>query len=501
MRRAGTGALRPEAGGSNPLPAIVLKTPVLIYIMKIAKVGNFSEWYSKILFDAEIVDIRYPVKGMPVYMPWGFRGLDYFFRELEKLLDKNGHDKLLFPVAIPESIFNKEAEHIKGFSDGVLWITHGGETELEDKLVLRPTSETSMYPIFALWVRSHEDMPLKVYQTTTVYRHETKATRPLIRGREIYWNEAHTVHATFEDAAKQVDEAVKIYSEFFAMFGIPFLVIKRPDHDKFPGAEYTYALDTLMPDGRSLQIGTVHHLGEKFARAYSIKYSNENGEKRYANQTSYGISMRGFASVLGVHGDEKGLRLPFVISPVQIVFVPIYAKGNNEEVDGKLRAIYEQLSKSYRCVYDDKNKRPGDKFYYWEMKGVPLRVEAGMRDLSAGKVTLTDRVGNKNVVDIAVLESEIPRAVKEYEKRLFEEARAFFDSHISDADGFRKVQSVYEEKNGFIRTGWCGSMECVERLKEEAFDVLGTERGREGHVRKCVICGKEGKEVIIGKPY
>ncbi|MEM0437964.1 MAG: proline--tRNA ligase [Candidatus Micrarchaeia archaeon] len=468
--------------------------------MELTKAGNFSEWYSKMMLEAGIVDIRYPVKGMPVYMGWGFRAMDYIFRLLEEMLDRTGHDKLLFPVAIPESIFNKEAEHIKGFADEVLWVTHGGLSPLEDRLVLRPTSETAMYPMFSLWVRSHSDLPIKIYQTTTVYRHETKATRPLMRGREVYWNEAHTAHATYEEAAAQVEQGINIYADLYAKLCIPFVVCKRPDHDKFPGADYTYALDTIMPDGKTLQIGTAHNLGTNFAKPYEVKYSDAAGEMRYAAQTSYGISMRALAAVISIHGDSKGLKLPFDIAPVQIVFVPIYSKGSNKEVDAQLRPVYEQLSRKFRCVYDDSDRRPGDKFYRWELKGVPIRIEAGVRDLSEGKVTVVDRNGTKRQVEIKGLEGSLVKAVEAYHDKLREDAQAFFNSRIFEVKSLPELLEQVDEKRGIIRTGWCGSLECADKLKSQTISILGKERGVERE-RNCVVCGRKGWEVLLAKTY
>ncbi|MCX8205713.1 MAG: proline--tRNA ligase [Candidatus Micrarchaeota archaeon] len=468
--------------------------------MELTKAGNFSEWYSKMMLEAGIVDIRYPVKGMPVYMGWGFRAMDLIFRQLEELLDRAGHDKLLFPIAIPESVFNKEAEHIKGFADEVLWVTHGGLTPLEDKLVLRPTSETAMYPMFALWIRSHGDLPIKVYQTTTVYRHETKATRPLMRGREVYWNEAHTAHATYEEAVAQVEEGINIYADLYTKLCIPFVVTKRPDHDKFPGADYTYAFDTIMPDGKTLQIGTVHNLGTNFSKPYDVKYSDAKGEMQYASQTSYGVSMRALAAVISVHGDSKGLKFPFDISPIQIVFVPIYSKGNNNEVDAQLKPIYERLSKQFRCIYDGSDRRPGDKFYRWELKGVPIRIEAGARDLSEGKVTVVDRNGTKQQVPMPDIDAQLKKIVEAYHEKLRSDAQAFFDSHIFEANSLKELLEQIDEKRGIIKAGWCGSLECADKLKGQTIAILGKERGVEKE-RKCVVCGRNGWEALLAKTY
>ncbi|MGC8924182.1 MAG: proline--tRNA ligase [Candidatus Micrarchaeia archaeon] len=468
--------------------------------MQFEKEEKFSEWYSKVLFDAGIVDIRYPVKGMPVYMPWGFMAIDRMFRYLEQLLDATGHQKALFPVAIPENVFAKESEHIKGFEGEVLWITHGGTTPLEERLVLRPTSETCMYPMFSLWIRSHSDLPLRLYQTTTVYRHETKATRPLIRGREVYWNEAHTAHATFEDAGAQVEEAVKIYSQFFNALCLPYKIIKRPEHDKFPGAVYSYAFDTIMPDGRSLQIGTAHHLGDNFSRAYNVRYASVDGKNTHVYQTSYGISMRALAAVISIHGDEKGLRLPFEVAPVQIVFVPIYSKGNNKMVDDALLKVYDTLKVKYRCLYDSTNKRPGEKFYYWELKGVPIRIEAGARDILQGVVTIVDRTGVKSQVNISSLPEAIETIINDYNSRLAADARNAYNSRVSYAETLDKLDEIMKAKRGHVISGWCGSLDCVDKLTEHTVDILGFEKGN-NNKHRCIVCGNEGKEIIIGKPY
>ena len=259
---------------------------------EIDKEKNFSEWYNEILKLGEIVDIRYPIKGMPIYLRNGAFVLREMLRLLEKELEKTGHFSLLFPVVIPISLFKKESEHIKGFEGEVFWIEKGGFDKLEEPLVLRPTSETPMYYMFSLWIRSKSDLPFKTYQTNQVYRYETKQTKPLIRGREIYWNEAHTAHATKEDALRQIKESMDIYSKLFNKLSLFFIWIKRPEWDKFAGAEFTLAADSIMPDGRFLQIGTTHFLGQKFSKVFDIKYLDENNNWQYVWQTCYGVSMR-----------------------------------------------------------------------------------------------------------------------------------------------------------------------------------------------------------------
>ena len=287
---------------------------------------DFSEWFHDILEEAEIIDMRYPIKGMHVWLPQGFKIRKHTLNILRDILDED-HEEVLFPLLIPEDELAKEAIHVKGFEDEVYWITHGGLTKLNKKLALRPTSETAMYPMFSLWVRSHSDLPMKFYQVVNTFRYETKHTRPLIRVREITtFTEAHTIHINKEDTENQVNRAVEIYKMFFDALGIPYVITTRPEWDKFPGADYTVAFDTLLNDGKTLQIGTVHNLGQTFARTFDITYETESGEHEYVYQTCYGLSDRVIASILGVHGDEKGLCIPPAVSPYQIVIVPIIFK-------------------------------------------------------------------------------------------------------------------------------------------------------------------------------
>jgi len=351
---------------------------------------NFSEWYNELIQVAEIMDVRYPVKGLYVWYPFGFKIRQLVYSKLREIMDRE-HDEVYFPALIPETELGKEGEHIKGFEDEVYWITHGGLTPLEVKLALRPTSETAMYPMFRLWIRNHADLPLKVYQIVNTFRYETKHTRPLIRLREITsFKEAHTVHKDFDDAAEHVKKAIGFYKEFYDFLAIPYMVIRRPDWDKFPGAAYTIAFDTIMPDGRTLQIGTVHHLADNFARTFDIKYEAPNGEHYYAHQTCYGISERCIAALISIHGDDNGLVLPFEVAPVQIVIIPILYKGREEEVMEACRKLAERL-KGFRVVLDDGEERPGAKYYKWELKGVPIRFEVGPRDVERGVAVVSFR--------------------------------------------------------------------------------------------------------------
>ena len=306
------------------------------------KKTDFSAWYNELLWQAEVMDVRYPVKGLYVWYPHGFAIRKHVYAILRGLMDRD-HQETLFPLLIPEQEFMKEAEHIKGFENEVYWVTHGGKEPLDVPLALRPTSETAIYPMYALWVRSHADLPIRLYQVVNTFRYETKHTRPLIRLREITsFKEAHTVHATWEQAEIQVEEAIRLYLEFYERLGIPVIVSRRPDWDKFPGADYTMAVDTIMPDGKTLQIGTVHHLGDHFSQTFNITFEDPEGLQRHVYQTCYGISERSIAALISLHGDDKGLVLPPDVAPVQVVIVPITIGKRKEDVTNAAASIEQE---------------------------------------------------------------------------------------------------------------------------------------------------------------
>lgn len=307
---------------------------------------NFSDWFDKVLLEANVLDGRYPVKGFTVYRGWGFQIVRAISRMLEERLEENGHEPMLFPVVIPEETFEKEAEHIKGFASEVFWITKGGDTELPRKLLLRPTSETAIYPLFKIWIRSHADLPLKMHQTCTIYRYETKATRHLFRAREFLWNEAHTAHATLEEADKQVLEGAEIYEEMYRRLCLSYLLLRRPDFDKFPGAVYSIAFDAWNPDGKANQIGTVHNLGDKFAKSFEITYEDDDGKQKHVYQTCYGFGIgRVLAAIIAQHGDDHGLVLPPEVAPIQVVIVPIPYKGYEESLKKPLHRTFADPEK------------------------------------------------------------------------------------------------------------------------------------------------------------
>lgn len=467
---------------------------------------KFNEWFHNILEEAEIIDSRYPIKGMSVWLPRGFQIRKYTLKALQELLDKD-HEEVLFPMLIPESELAKESIHVKGFEDEVYWVTKGGQRELNEQLALRPTSETSIYPMFSLWVRSHMDLPIKVYQTVNTFRYETKHTRPLIRVREITtFNETHTAHATAQEAEEEVQVGIDIYKKFFDELGIPYSISKRPEWDKFPGSKYTMAFDMIMPDGKTLQIGTVHNLGTTFAKTFDIQFENEEGEHEYVHQVCYGLSDRVIASLIAAHGDDKGLILPPVVAPEQVIIVPIIFKENQEVVLDFTDNLEKLLKDNgIRVRQDKRDLRPGNKYYYWEKRGVPLRIEVGPKDIENKSVVLIRRdTGKKEFIDYD--ESTIVDIVKENLDNITmdmkQEANKFQEEKTYSVDSLQQVKKTINKKGGIITFNWCGDTDCGKEMEDKFdIDILGTQDADvEG--KKCINCGKDAHhKVLISKTY
>lgn len=481
----------------------------------LSKKKQFSEWYVLTIENSEILDQRYPVKGFPVYTPWGFSILRKTFNVLEYLLENEDTVRpVLFPIVIPENYLRKESEHIKGFESEVFWVTHGGKDELPIKLALRPTSETAMYPMFAYWIRSYTDLPLKVHQTCTVYRYETKHTRMLLRGREVFWNEAHTAHATWEDAYQQVLLSQKIYAKFFKRMGLAFLLLKRPEWDKFAGADFTIAFDALMPDGRALQIGTIHHLSDNFSKAFEILYLGQDQKNHYVYQTSYGISMRVLGAMIGIHGDDIGLILPPEVVPIKVVIVPIPVGDvdKNKAIDEYCRGILSQLTKNgISTKYDNSAARPGEKYYYWERKGVPIRLEIGSKEVVSKTVTVVRRDTRvKTKVTLDKLVNTIKDLFDKILENLTQKAEKELQENVHKANNLDELKKIIKKSGGFVKVAFCSisleGRECAEKIKE----ITGAEvRGElfpnpesPDKDTTCIVCGKPAKHLVyIAKAY
>jgi prolyl-tRNA synthetase len=465
-----------------------------------AKSENFSEWYLEILRNAELLDDRYNVKGFYIMRPWLMEIVDKLYTLLEAELKRTGHGKVLFPTLIPEENFQKESEHVEGFIPEVFWVTHGGENEFERKLALRPTSETAFYSIFPLWIRSHEDLPLKTFQSCTVFRHETKATKPLIRAREFIWIEAHNAFTDEAGAIGQAKEDIEITSKIFGLLNLPSLFFKRPDWDKFKGAVSSFAADTILPDGKRLQLATTHYLGQNFSKAFNIKFSDKDEKEKLVHQTCYGPGIsRIAAAIISIHSDDFGLVLPFSIAPIQIVIVPILKKGREEEIKNYCKGLQDKLG-LYRSLIDSKSESVGSKFYKWEIKGVPVRIEVGLKEVEEGKATVFRRdKKEKETIDSGKLERKVKEIEADMEKELERRAKEYFESRISEAKTIDELKEKVEA--GFVKVPFCsrdmGGEGCAEAIKEIA-EVGGTIYPEEERPigEKCIVCGKLAEEFV-----
>jgi len=458
---------------------------------------NFSEWYNEVIEAAGLVDKRYPVKGMHVWLPYGWelmRNIDEYFR---KIFTDYGHREVNFPLLIPETEFKKEAEHIRGFEDEVFWVTHGGLDPLDVKLIIRPTSETAMYPMFSLWIRTHADLPLKIFQIVNVFRYETKQTRTFIRMREVHFFEAHTAHATAEDSERQIREDMEIWEKIARKLALPYVLVRKTDWDKFPGADYSIGAETIMPSGRTLQVATIHQYFQNFSKPYNIKYLKEDGEHEYVHQTTFGMSERLIGAIVGIHGDDRGLILPPEIAPIQVVIVPIVSK-NKEGVLEEARKIREELS-GFRVHLDDRdNYTPGYKFYDWELRGVPLRLEIGPRDMERGQVVLVRRdTGEKITVSRDEYVDRIASLLEDIQEAMFKRAQEEMEERIKKVSSLEEVR----ENDAVSAVSWCGSEECGHEIEDRTEKkIIGMPMRREKG--KCIICGKETEIVaLVAKPY
>jgi prolyl-tRNA synthetase len=489
----------------------------ILETFNIDKENNFSEWFTRIVQLAELADMRYNVKGFIVYRPFATITIKKMFDLYEKELDKFGHEPVIFPMVIPESNFKIEKDHVDGFSPEVFWIEKAGNNEvLEERLALRPTSETAMYPLYSLWVRSWRDLPLKIYQSGSVFRYEGKSTRPFLRGREFIWIESHNVFETMEEAIGQTREDMKIaYNVLTDKFGIPIIYFQRPEWDKFAGAVHTYAADTLMPDGRFLQLPSTHLLGSNFAEAFNIKYTDQNGDEKVVYQTCYGPAIsRIFGGMIAVHGDNNGLIFPFEIAPKQIIIIPIPKKKDIEKIEQyciKIKQILE--NKDYRVKIDFSDNRPGDKYYYWEMKGVPLRLEIGNKEIRDKEVTIFRRdTRKKTTVPLNHLLNAIDELGAALTKNLRDIAEKKFDESITDAKTLKELEEKINNKK-ICKIPWCSidldGEDCAMEIKDR---LAATVRGRDmreidagiipKNGEKCFICGKKAEcFVYVGKQY
>ncbi|MCR5369469.1 MAG: proline--tRNA ligase [Clostridium sp.] len=461
---------------------------------------DFAQWYTDVVIKAGLIEYT-SVKGCMAIKPYGYSIWENIQHELDQRFKATGVENVYMPIFIPESLLNKEKDHVEGFAPEVAWVTHGGLEKLEERMCVRPTSETLFCDFYKKDVQSYRDLPKNYNQWCSVVRWE-KTTRPFLRSREFLWQEGHTAQATFEDAQERTELMLNVYADFLEQWlAIPVVRGQKTDKEKFAGAEATYTIEALMHDGKALQCGTSHNFGEGFARAFDIQYLDKDNKLKYINQTSWGVTTRLIGAIIMVHGDDDGLILPPNVAPVQVMIVPIQMQ--KEGVLEAARNVKEMLS-GFRVRVDDSDRRPGYKFSECEMKGIPLRVEVGPKDIEAGQAVLVRRDTHEKVtVPLDSLAEEVGKALAQMQQDLFDRALARQKAMTFDAHSYEELKDIADNRPGFIRAMWCGCRECEDRLKEE---VGITSRcmpfAQEKLEENCVVCGKPAvKMVYWGKAY
>ncbi len=465
------------------------------------KTENFSEWYTEVVLKAEMAEYS-PIKGCMIFREQSYAIWEKIRDVFNQKIWATGHRNVYFPMFIPESFLKKEAEHFEGFVPEVAWVTEGGSSKLEEKLAIRPTSETIIYATFSKWIRSWRDLPIKINQWCNIVRWETKATKPFLRTREFLWQEGHTAHATRQEAEQEVMAILNEYRDIMESYlAIPVLVGVKTESEKFAGALETTTLEALMPDGKALQMGTSHNLGNNFAKVFDIKFIGEDEREHEVWQTSWGISTRLIGALVMVHGDDKGLVLPPKVAPVQVVIVPIsYKDVDSSAILRKAEEILVKLKAySISAVLDDRTEyTPGWKFNDWELKGVPLRIEIGPRDLKQNQLTFARRDTYQKIIineDEVVKETEM--LLQEIQNNLYNKAKKTLEERTTLVKNYDEFEKSLKEKGGFLRASWCGSLECEERIKEETGATIRLiPFTKEKAKSNCVCCGKKAVEIV-----
>ncbi len=471
--------------------------------LSVTRKEDFSKWYLEVVRKGNFKDQRTPMKGLDVFLPWGYAVWERIQEIMNGMFRKDGIKNCYFPLLIPHSLIEKEKEHFSGFKAETADVTEVGGEKLNEKLAIRPTSETIMYYMFSLWIRSHRDLPLKINQWCNVLRFDTKITKPLIRDREFLWSEVHTAHAAMEEAEKQIMKYKEMCDQLHEKLATAALLLKRTEYDKFPGADYSMAYDTLVQDGKVFQGPGGHMLGQNFAKPFDIKYADEKGKKEYVWQTCLGTTTRQIGGIIMQHGDDKGAVLPPELSPYQIVIIPIVFKGKEKLVMEEAEKLREKIEKlGIRvCLDSRENYTAGFKFNEWELRGVPLRIEIGPKDIESKEITLAVRLdGSKSKLKMEKL-GELKSILDGIQKRMYEKSREFLEESI------RNVKDLEELKKqvckGIARASWCGSKECDQKARETGAQIRGTLFGRdEKPSGKCVFCGAAAKHVVyVARSY
>ncbi|MDY6776669.1 MAG: proline--tRNA ligase [Candidatus Nanohaloarchaea archaeon] len=464
----------------------------------VEKEGNMGEWYTEVVKKAELADYA-PVSGCMVIRPWGMAIWDRIKDIFDSWIEEDGVEDAYFPLFIPESYLEQEKDIVEGFDPEVAWVTEGGYEELEERLAVRPTSESIIAPYMSKWIRSHRDLPLRLNQWANVVRWEATETTPFLRTKEFLWQEGHTAHAGNEEADEEMHTRLDQYEKLLEeVMGISVLKGRKPEHDKFPGANTTTTIEALMPDGKSLQSGTSHNLGQDFAEAFDISYMDENGEEQLCYTCSWGLSTRVVGALIMAHGDDQGLVLPPRIAPEQVVIVPIWQDDNEDEVRDYAEQVYEELDEEgFRVELDDRDYRnPGYKFNEWELKGVPLRIEIGPDEVDSNELTGVHRdTGEQERFDRGEVVEHVREDLDEMQDRLLQGQRDFQEGNVREAGTQEEIVEKIREHGGYVKADWCGREECEEPVKEEvAADIVMVPLQEEDVEGECAVCGREAEE-------
>jgi prolyl-tRNA synthetase len=469
------------------------------------KAENLSRWYSAVWQLAKLADYS-PVRGCMVIRPYGFALWENMVERLDARFKATGHRNAYFPLFVPERLLLREAEHVEGFAPQVAWVTEAGGKKLTQRLAIRPTSEAIIGTTYARWVRSWRDLPILINQWCNVVRWELR-TRPFLRTTEFLWQEGHTVHRTSDEAQAETMQMLEVYRDFVeAELAVPLVKGRKSEAEKFPGADATYTIEALMPDGLALQSGTSHNLGQNFARAFEIAFQDMDGERRHAWTTSWGLSTRTVGALILVHGDDAGLILPPRVAPTQLVIIPI--PGRNDDDDRAVRETVERLladlGQRFRVEADWSDNRPGWKFNEWELRGVPVRLEVGPRDVKQGQVRVVRRdTREKQDLPVSKLADDLAALLETVQRSLFERALKFREENTYVVDDYASFTRVLAERGGFILARWCGSADCEARIKEESGATIRClPLDAPPDAGSCLVCGADSEyRALFARAY
>jgi prolyl-tRNA synthetase len=472
--------------------------------IKAKKAENFSEWYVDAIIRSEFVDYS-PVSGMMVLRPDSYFIWERVMEATDQMFKKNGVLNTSFPLLIPERLLNREAEHIKHFSAEVAWVTKGGDTELEERLAIRPTSETLMYEVISKWIKSWRDLPMKLNQWNSVVRWEFKHPTPFLRTREFLWNEGHSVYATEKETLAERETILGIYTKILKeYFALPGITGRKTEQEKFAGGVASYSIEHLMPDGWAIQGPDWHFDGQKFAKIFDINFLDKNEKKEYGWQSTYAITTRVIGIALANHGDDKGLIVPPKLSRIQVVIVPIYKNENRDKVVEFANKVASGIG-SLRCYVDERDGySPGWKFNYWELRGVPLRLEIGEKEMASKRIVACSRDTFEKVeVPLEQIEQRASELLDELHERIYKKAEKFLHSMVTKEDDYKKMREILEKKGGMVHAPWCGENLCEDKVKEETGAKITNMPLDQSDLKgNCIYCGRKAKHMAnFAKSY